>query len=70
MFNNGSLRLAIGARAGACRLAVMMPLCMKVIFLACSMSKDGLEDAIFGMEQWRECGDTARKFQPLPSRKS
>ncbi len=39
-------------------------------FLARSMSKDGLEDAIFGMEQWRVSGDTPRKFQPLLSWKS
>ncbi len=51
-----------------CGLTVMMLLGTKVRCLACSMSNGGLEDAIFGMEHWKEYDSTRKPFQPLSSR--
>ncbi len=64
------LVLLLPLRVRPCRLTMMMPLGANVRFWACNMSTDGLEGAIFGMEQRRVCGDTHRKFQSLSSWKS
>ncbi len=49
----------------ACCLSAIMLFSTNKVFLACSMSKDGLEGAIFGMEHWRVSGDIHRKFYSL-----
>ncbi len=43
---------------------------MNMMFLACSMSKDGSEGAIFDMWHWRVGGDIHRKLQQIASWKS
>ncbi len=44
-----------------------MILHMNMMFLASSMPKDKLEDAVFGMWHWRVGGHIHRKFQSLLS---
>ncbi len=51
-------------------LSAIMLLCTNMMFLACSMTKDGPEGAIFGMEHWKVGGHIHKKFQPLSWRKS
>ncbi len=41
---------------------MIMLFCTNVMFLAYSMSKDGLEGTVFGMEHWRVGGHIHRKF--------
>ncbi len=43
-------------------LTTITLLCVDMTLLACSMSKDGPEVDILGVEQWRGCGDTPTKF--------
>ena len=49
------------------RLTTIMLLRTNMTFLACSVSEDGPEGAIFGMWHWRVGGHTPRKSQSLSS---
>ncbi len=59
------------ARSFCCRCCcrVSVARCLSAI-MACSMSKDRSEGAVFGMWHWRVGGHIRRKFQPLSSWKS
>ncbi len=47
-----------------------MLMCMNKVFLACGVSKERSEGAVFSMWHWRVGGDIHRKFQPLSSWRS